>query len=181
MTRERRRRADAERSRQLLLDAAGAVFATEGVSAPLDRIAREAGIGNATLYRHFPTRQDLIVAVYSDEVQALCERGAQLSSASSPAAALFRWLRLFIDHVAGKRELALAVPEGRQSELFDGWHSAMHDTAKNLLSRAQRAGQIRTSITVLDLLTLANGIALATRDEEQIGRLLRTVRRGIAG
>lgn len=178
----RPRRADAQRNYELLLTTAREVFSERGVDAPLDDIARQAGIGNATMYRHFPTRRELIVAVYADEVAALCAQGETLLEDESSGDALFGWLRAFIAHVTTKRELALAIPNdqgGQRSALFDGWHQAMHSTASNLLTRAQCSGTVRADLDVSDLLALANGIALASVDTEQAERCLGLLRHGI--
>jgi AcrR family transcriptional regulator len=177
----RPRRADARRNAELLLTAAKDVFDEHGVDAPLDDIARRAGVGNATMYRHFPTRRELIVAVYAEEVTALCDRGQALLHDRAPGEALFGWLRAFIAHVAGKRALALAIPNdpgGQRSALFDRWHSAMLATASALLTRAQRAGAIRADLDTADLLALANAIALTGADPGRTERLLDLVRRG---
>jgi AcrR family transcriptional regulator len=177
----RRRRADAQRNAELLLAAAKEVFNEHGVDAPLDDIARRAGVGNATMYRHFPTRRDLIIAVYADEVTALCAQGDTLLDQGSPGDALFGWLQAFISHVASKRALALAIPNdqgGQRSALFDRWHTAMHSTASALLVRAQRAGTVRADLTSADLLALANAIALTGADTAQIERLLDLIRCG---
>ncbi|MFC4115332.1 TetR/AcrR family transcriptional regulator [Nonomuraea zeae] len=107
----RPRRADAQRNYDLLLAAAARVFAERGADAPLDEVARRAGVGNATMYRHFPTRSDLLVAVYADEVAQLCAIGATLLSAESPGEALHEWLRRFMDHVISKRDLATAITD----------------------------------------------------------------------
>lgn len=176
-------RADAQRNYDRLLATAGEVFSERGVDAPLDDIARRAGIGNATMYRHFPTRRDLIIAVYADEVTALCAQGEAVGGDESPGDALFGWLRAFIAHVAAKRELALAIPNdqgGQRSALFDRWHKAMHSTASTLLTRAQNAGTVDTNLDVSDLLTLANGIAVASIDTDQAERCLGLLLHGIA-
>jgi AcrR family transcriptional regulator len=177
----RRRRADARRNAELLLAAAKDVFDEHGVDAPLDDIARRAGVGNATMYRHFPTRRELIVAVYAEEVTQLCDRGEALLHDPAPGQALFGWLQAFIAHVASKRALALAIPNdqgGLRSALFDRWHAAMHTTAAALLTRAQRAGAVRADLEVADLLALANAVALTGADSGQTERLLDLVRRG---
>jgi AcrR family transcriptional regulator len=177
----RPRRADARRNYELLLAAAKEIFNEHGVDAPLDDIARRAGVGNATMYRHFPTRRELIIAVYADEVTALCGQGEALLDEASPDDALFGWLHSFIAHVATKRELALALTDdrgGRRSALFGRWHEAMHSTASALLTRAQRSGTVRTDLDVSDLLRLTNGIALSGADPDQAERLLVLVRRG---
>src|SRR5262245_164327 len=110
----RPRRADAQRNHDLLLAAARAVFSESGAGAPRDEVPRRAGIGNATMYRHFPDRRELLIAVYADEVAALCAQGDALLEDQSPPDALFTWLRAFIAHVTGKRELALAIPSDGQ-------------------------------------------------------------------
>jgi AcrR family transcriptional regulator len=178
---DRPRRADARRNHDLLLAAAKEVFAERGAGAPLDDVARRAGVGNATMYRHFPTRQELLIAVYSDEVTELCARGEALLAAEPPGDALFTWLEAFVAHVATKRELALALTDdraGRRSELFDGWHESMRTTADALLDRARRSGAVRPGVTAADLLALANGIALTGTGDSRTRRLLDLVRHG---
>jgi AcrR family transcriptional regulator len=175
-------RADARRNYESLLAAATEVFGEHGLHAPLDEIARRAHVGNATMYRHFPTRQELILAVYADEVSSLCSQGAQQLTDDSPGDALFNWLEAFIAHVASKRFLAAALTDEqtqRPPALLDRWHQAMRDTAAALLHRAQRAGAIRPGIDAWDLLILANGIALAASDAGQAHRLLTTIRHGL--
>ncbi|MEV0824154.1 TetR/AcrR family transcriptional regulator [Nonomuraea rubra] len=197
-------RADAQRNRDLLVAAAAQVFAERGADAPLDDVARRAGVGNATLYRHFPTRSDLLLAVYADEVSQLCASAETLrEEASSPREALHEWLRLFMDHVEGKRDLALAdtaqvagkpdlalstagpaVAAGeRDLVLADtgqvaGWHRAMLAAASSLLTDAVRAGDVRADLDVRDLLTLVKGITLAAGDRRQAERLLSLVKWG---
>jgi AcrR family transcriptional regulator len=175
------RRADAQRNYERLLAAAAEVFGERGADAPLDEIARRAGIGNATMYRHFPTRSDLLIAVYADEVTALCARGAALLDAADPGAALFEWLGAFVAHVAARRELAQAIPPDSgqpRSELFRRWHASMRETAGALAERARQAGAVQPGVTAADLLTLANGIALAAGDAGQAQRLLALMRAG---
>jgi AcrR family transcriptional regulator len=172
------RRADARRNHDLLLAAAKQVFTEQGPGAPLDDVARAAGVGNATLYRHFPSRQDLIVAVYADEVDDLCARGEQLLGAEPAGDALFGWLATFIEHVAGKRDLALSLPGDRET-LFHRWHSAMHETAAALVEQAKQAGDLRADVAEPDLITMANGIALSTSDAQRRARLLVLVRTGV--
>lgn len=181
---QRPRRADARRNYEALLAAATEVFGEQGVDAALDEIARRAGVGNATMYRHFPTRQELILAVYADEVGALCADGARRLDDDSPADALFAWLEAFVAHVASKRFLAAALTDDqaqRSPALFDRWHHAMRDTAAALVRRAQLAGAIRPGIDAGDILILANGIALASRDPGRARRLLTTIRHGLEG
>jgi AcrR family transcriptional regulator len=180
--RRRSLRADAQRNRGQLLAAAREIFGECGADAPLDEIARRAGVGNATLYRHFPDRRELLIAVYADEVAALCARGETLLADEPPGAALFAWLREFIAHVAAKRDLALAIPgdpAGERSALFDGWHQAMRATTARLLARAQSAGATSVGLDAADLLALASGIAATAADPGQAERCLALVRDGI--
>jgi AcrR family transcriptional regulator len=156
------------------------VLAEAGNDAALDVIARRAGVGNATLYRHFPTRADLLVAVYADEVTVLCERGAQLLESTDPMDALFVWLDEFVVHVATKRPLALAATEGtneRRTTLFRQWHAAITSTAERLVRRA-RPG-LDSNVSATDVLTLASGAALAA-DTAHACRLVAMLRTGIA-
>ncbi|GII80794.1 TetR family transcriptional regulator [Sphaerisporangium rufum] len=176
------RRADAARSMARLVEAARDLIEESGTEVPLDEVARRAGVGNATLYRHFPTRGDLLVAVYADEVTELCRKGAGLLTHPEPGDALFRWTEDFIGHVSAKRALALAAtegPTGRRTELFDRWHEAMRSAAAGLLDRARHAGAVRPDVTVTDLLALAGGVALAATDEAHARRLLGVVRTGV--
>lgn len=173
-------RADAARNRTLLIEAARDLFFERGLDVPLDDVARRAAVGNATLYRHFPTRSDLLVAVYADEVDALCHTGEKLLSSENPGEALELWLDAFVVHVATKRALALAATDNSgRTELFERWHAAMHDTAAALLSRAQESGQIRADLTVTDLLPLVSGAALASSDLTHARRLLNLLRTGL--
>lgn len=174
------RRADAARNAESLVAAARRLFAESGHDVAMDEVARRAGVGNATLYRHFPTRGDLLVAVYADEVAALCDRGARLLAEPSPVDALFAWLDEFVGHVATRRGLAHAATEGpigRRTELFERWHRSMRETAAALLDRA--AGELRDGITATDLLSLASGIALAGTDPDHARGLMRLLRDGI--
>ncbi|MFG1641702.1 TetR/AcrR family transcriptional regulator [Amycolatopsis sp. NPDC049252] len=171
----RARRSDARDNQALLLAAAKEVFAEDGPDAPLDRVARRAGVGNATMYRHFPNRRELVVAVYADEVAELRSR-ADLE-ADDAGEALFAWLGLFVEHVRTKRTLALSLadPAGDHESLFAGWHAAMNTTAATLLGRARAAGAVAPDVTERDLLLLATGIALSGGEP---ARLLTLVRRG---
>jgi AcrR family transcriptional regulator len=178
----RPQRADARRNYERVLAAAKEVFGELGVTAPLDEIARRAGVGNATMYRNFPSRRELVIAVYADEVTALGDLGRSLLADSPAADALFTWLRSFITHVATKRELPLAIPDdtaGQRSALYQQWHNTMRATASGLLARAQDAGAIRKDLDVTDLLAAASGIGHAAADDAQAGRLLAVVRDGV--
>jgi AcrR family transcriptional regulator len=156
------------------------------VAVPVDQVgdsrAVVGGQGNATLYRHFPTRGDLLVAVYADEVAALCRRGADLLDDPSPVDALFAWLDAFVVHVATKRALALAATEGPgagRTRMFDQWHGSMRSTATRLLRRAQDAGAVRPELTVADLLAIGSGAALSGTDVAHARRLVGLLRSGV--
>jgi AcrR family transcriptional regulator len=175
-------RADAARNAELLLAAARDLFTERGPDIPLDDVARRAGVGNATLYRHFPTRGDLIVAVYADEVEALCRHGVELAHAADAGPALFEWLDAFVVHIAAKRPLALAVTDGadtRRTKLFEEWHRAITEVAERLLSRAADAGAVTTGLAVKDLLALTSAAAIASSGPTHARRLLSLLRSGL--
>ena len=158
----RARRADAQRNVERLIAAARGAFAAHGATAPLDDIARSAGVGAGTLYRHFPTRLALVEAVYRDSVERLCAEGAHLAATESPADALVDWLRGFVIVVAEKRGLAAALnEEGQASELFAQCHAMINATGGELLDRAKRAGAVRDDITLGDVLKMAKAFAHA--------------------
>jgi AcrR family transcriptional regulator len=181
--RRRGPRSDAARNADKLLAAARALVEKSGPEVAFDEIARRAGVGNSTLYRHFPTRGDLLVAVYADEVTSLCDRGIALLSGSSPLDALFAWLDAFVVHVATKRALALAAtaqPSGDRTELFAHWHDSIYTTATGLLTRAREAGAVGPEITVTDVLALASGAALTATDTEHARELVGYLREGLS-
>jgi AcrR family transcriptional regulator len=175
-----KQRADARDNQAQLVRAAREVFAAEGNGAPLDRVAKHAGIGNATLYRHFPRRRDLLAAVYAEEVEALRAEGEALLAHENPEVALFTWLELFLGHVRDKRDLALSITDdsgGERDALFARWHEVMTDTATALATRAGLAEEVEP----LDLLVLVTGIALSGAEKPRTDRLLHVIRRGSAG
>src|ERR1700712_5005322 len=118
----RPKRADARRNEEALLDAAAAVFATSGVDAPIRDIATEAGVGTATIYRHFPTRSDLILELYRHQVEGLVEAGPKLlADSASPHAALASWMNLFVDFLVTKQGLAAVLQS--DDHCYDPLHS----------------------------------------------------------
>jgi len=177
-------RADARRHYKALLVAAEEAFTAHGPDASLDEIARNAGVGNATLYRHFPTRRDLLVAVCIGEVEALCTLGERLQSHSHPGDALRRWLRAYIEHVSSKGGLATAFATGRRadSEFVSTCQDVVQSVGSALLGNAQRDGAIRTDVDIADVITLVNAIAMAAEAKGVRGatRLLELVLSGIA-
>ncbi|MFC4120976.1 TetR/AcrR family transcriptional regulator [Nonomuraea zeae] len=150
-----RKRADARRNERALLDAAAAVFVTSGVEAPVRDIAARAGVGVATIYRHFPTRADLIIAVYRHQVEACAEAGpALLASLASPYDALGRWINLFVDFLVTKHGLAAVLHSDEAG--FDTLHAYFLDrlvpVCAQLLEATAAAGEIRPDVHALELM-----------------------------
>lgn len=163
---ERPMRADARRNYERLLVTATAAFAEHGPDASLDDIARRAGVGIGTLYRHFPTRQALLEAVFRDQMEALSVQAESLLSAASPGEALASWLRSVLAYNVTQRGLKEALMHGAGSgggsEVVSSAHTRMRAAGGALLARAQQAGAIRDDLDILDLLRLVYGIALAS-------------------
>jgi len=150
-----RKRADARRNEESLLAAAAATFVTAGVDAPVREIAAKAGVGVGTIYRHFPTRADLIVAVYRHQVEACAEAGpALLASSSSPHAALAAWINLFVDFLVTKHGLAEALRSDNAA--FQTLHAYFLDrlvpVCAGLLEAGVAAGEIRPDIEAIELM-----------------------------
>ena len=157
-------RADARRNYRLLVSAAIAAFAEHGADdASLEEIARRAGVGIGTLYRHFPTRQALLEAVYRDQVEMLSARADELLGSASPGEALVTWLRALVDFGSTKRSLtsALLATLGKNSELVSACGAMMRESAAALLTRAQEAGQVRADASATDLLRLVHAVSMA--------------------
>ncbi|MGW5670733.1 TetR/AcrR family transcriptional regulator [Micromonospora sp. NPDC003776] len=151
----RRKRADARRNEESLLDAAAAAFVASGVDVPVRDIAARAGVGVGTIYRHFPTRADLIVAVYRHQVEACAEAGpALLAEGATPYAALVRWVDLFVDFLVTKHGLAAALQS--DDPAFGTLHAYFLDrlvpVCAGLLDAAAGAGEIRADIGAYELL-----------------------------
>jgi AcrR family transcriptional regulator len=157
-------RSDARRNRERLLAAATTAFSEHGADAPLEDIARRAGVGIGTLYRHFPTRLALQEGVFRNQVDAVCARGRELACAPSPGDAFFAWLHALSGYLATKRGLSRALIEnlGRDSELISSCSQMMKTTAAELLARAQEAGAVRADVSDMDVMRLVHGIAVAT-------------------
>ncbi len=158
-----RKRADAQRNIERLIAAAREAFTQHGADASLDDIARRAGVGPGTLYRHFPTRQALIEAVYRDGVVGLCATGDRLAETEPPADAFVDWLRAFVEYATQKRGLAnaLMVTIGKNSPLFAETHGMITATGTRLLDRAKEAGAIRSDLDLVEVIRLASAIAHA--------------------
>jgi len=172
---ERRpKRADARRNYEKLVRAAAEVFAEQGAQASLEDIARRAGVGIGTLYRHFPTRQSLIEATYLEEVEALCASTDELGDLS-PWDALAAFLGRFSRYAVTKKALSaeLLTTLGMESEFFRGCHDAIYGAGEPLLAAAQEAGAVRRDVAFDDVLRLVSGVLMVrSSSEEQVNRLL---------
>jgi AcrR family transcriptional regulator len=158
-----RKRADARRNEQALLDAAAAVFVASSVEAPVRDIAAAAGVGMGTIYRHFPTRADLIIAVYRHQVDACAEAGpALLASSSTPHAALRGWIDLFVDFLSTKHGLAAALQSDKAR--FETLHAYFLDrlvpVCAQLLDAAAAAGEIRPGIDAYGLMRAVGNLCV---------------------
>src|ERR1700676_4133199 len=156
----RRPRADAVRNRERVLEAAKVVFSAGGADASLEAVAKRAGVGIGTLYRHFPTREALFEAVYRREVQQLGELAEQLKSEAAPVDALRRWMRSNVEFVATKKGMsaALALAAHGSSELYAYTFDRLTKAVGALLDRAVAAGDIRSDIGPEDLLRALVGM-----------------------
>jgi AcrR family transcriptional regulator len=169
---QRPKRADAQRNHGKLLDAARAAFTEADADASLEDIARRAGVGIGTLYRHFPTRQVLIEAVYIDEVEAL-SRSARDVAELPPWQALTAWLRRYVEYVATKQALANELfAEGASSEVFANCRSALYTAGGPLLERAQQARIVRPDVTIADVLHLISGVAKVSATNREQSELI---------
>jgi AcrR family transcriptional regulator len=178
------RRADARRNYDRLLAAAEIALNTDGTNASLDDIAKAAGVGNATLYRHFPTREGLIEAVYDHRIRTLCERAGELAASQQPGEALLSWLREVVAHITTSRVLAEAFmatyqgPSDVEPPQIEAWHAAVGNAAGSLLIAAQAAGAIRSDLDVLELMALTAAVARAG-DPERAGHYLDVLLEGV--
>jgi AcrR family transcriptional regulator len=157
---ERRLRADAQRNRERVLEAAKAVFSSGGPDASLEAVARHAGVGIGTLYRHFPTREALFEAVYRREVDQLVNLAGELQTDANPVEALRRWLRAGVEFIATKKGMsaALALAAHKTSHLSAYSLDRLSRALGDLLQRALAAGEIRDDISAEDLLRTLVGM-----------------------
>lgn len=160
----RKPRADAERNRERILAVAKEVFSESGASASLDEIARRARIGPGTLYRHFPTRDALIEAVYRTQVEKLGRAEQRLAATLPPLEALRAWMNLFIDHVAEKRLIipAMDTVDGGSARLIEGSRSVIHPAFLNLVKRAIASGDLRAETDPNDFVRTLIGLFFTT-------------------
>jgi AcrR family transcriptional regulator len=175
---EKTKRADARRNEQTLLDAAAAVFVAAGVEAPVRDIAAKAGVGMGTIYRHFPTRADLIIAVYRHQVQACAEAGpVLLQSSPSPYDALARWIDKFVDFLVTKHGLAAVLRSDQAG--FENLHAYFLDrllpVCGQLLDAAATHGQIRSDVQALTLMHAVGNLCIGAENDRYDARQMVSV------
>jgi AcrR family transcriptional regulator len=161
-------RADAQRSTDALLQAAMAVFATSGVDAPVREIAEKAGVGVATLYRRFPKRSDLVVAVVRQQMDACADAASQFAESYAPVEALTHWMQRYVDFVSTKRGLATALHSGDPAfnSLPAYFEARLCPALQTLLDAAAAASEIRNDITPYDLLRAVGNLCMPVKDEQ---------------
>src|SRR5580692_41249 len=157
----RKPRADAQRNRDRILDVAKEAFTRSGANTSLDDIAKEAGVGPGTLYRHFPTREELLEAVYRSEVEKLAAAERKFAQEMPPIEALRAWMLLFVDHIAAKKIIApvLNALLGDPKKVFEASHAQIWDAIRALVKRAIKSGDIREDLDPIDLLRALIGVA----------------------
>jgi AcrR family transcriptional regulator len=158
---QRKPRTDALRNRERILEVAKGAFTRHGADASLDDIAKQAGVGAGTLYRHFPTRDALIEAVYGSEVEKLAAAAHGFAAAMSPVEALRAWLLLFVDYIAAKHIIAPALNSvaGGPARLYEGSRSMVQGAIDELVKRAKKSGDVRRDVDASDLLRAVIGVS----------------------
>ena len=157
----RKPRSDAQRNRERILEVAKDVFTRSGANASLDEIARNANVGPGTLYRHFPSRGELLEAVYRSEMEKLAAAEQKFAQELPPIEALRAWLLLFVDYIAAKHLIAPALNAlvGDPKKLFEASYARMWDAIRALVKRAIKSGDIRKDLDPVDLLRALIGVA----------------------
>jgi AcrR family transcriptional regulator len=171
---DRSLRADARRNRERLIEVAGQAFAEHGVDAPMDDIARRAGVGPGTLYRHFPTRDALLLAVYRSDIQAIAERAQVLGAELPPMEALTAWLGEQLAYISHRHGVGAAIKKmlGSETETLDYCRNVMRAAAGGLLTRAQQAGLVRTDAEAATLLRLVHAVGMASETAPEQAELM---------
>lgn len=157
-------RADAQRNRDKLLRVAAEAFTDVGVDVPLEEIARRAGVGIGTFYRHFPTREALVVAVYRQQIDDLAAAARELPLAHAPADALREWMHAFVDYATVKRGMVAMLKSMMEtdSQLFDDARATLYASAGSLMTAAAQAGEIRPDVGPTEVIRAIGGICMAT-------------------
>ncbi len=160
-SKDRKPRSDARRNRERILDVAKGAFARSGANASLDDIAKEAGVGPGTLYRHFPTREELLEAVYRSEVEKLAAAERKFAETLPPIEALRAWMLLFVDYIAAKQIIAPALNAlvGDPKKVFEASYGRIWEAIRALVKRAIKSGDIRKDLDAIDLLRALIGVA----------------------
>lgn len=167
----RAQRADACRNRDRLLEVASEAFTTSGVDTSLEKIAKAAGVGIGTLYRHYPTRDALVEAVYRHNVDLLCEAAGELSATLPPDRALAEWMQRFVAYGASKKGLApyLKSVVSADSDLFESSLARIRQTVCGLVAAAEEAGTIRPGVDAMGLVRALSGVCLMS-DQPDVGQ-----------
>ena len=172
----RKPRADAQRNRERILEVAKVAFTRSGANASLDDIAKEAGVGPGTLYRHFPSREELLQAVYRSEMEKVAAAERKFAQSMPPLEALRAWLLLFVDAIETKQLIAPALTTliGDPKKVFAASYARMQEAIRALVNRAVKSGDIRKDVDPMDLLRALVGVAhVATgTDWQQTARRL---------
>jgi AcrR family transcriptional regulator len=157
----RKPRTDAQRNRERILEAAKEAFTQSGADASLDDIAKRAGVGPGTLYRHFPTREALLVGVYRTEVEKLAAAARKFAETLPPVEALRAWMLLFVDYIAAKRLIAPALNTllGDPKKVFEASYAQVWEAIRALVKRAIKSGDIRKDLDAVDLLRALIGVS----------------------
>jgi AcrR family transcriptional regulator len=165
---ERKLRTDAQRNRERILETAKDAFTRFGADASLDEIARQSGVGAGTLYRHFPSRDALIEAVYRTEVEKLAMAARRFAEEMPPIEALRAWMLLFVDHIAAKQIIAPALNSvvGGASKLYEGSRGQVRGAIELLVKRAMKSGDIRRDFDPFDLLRALIGVSHIDSDPD---------------
>jgi AcrR family transcriptional regulator len=160
-SKDRKPRTDAQRNRERILEVAKEAFTQSGANASLDDIARQAGVGPGTLYRHFPTREELIEAVYRTEVEKMAAAERTFAETMPPLDALRAWMLLFVDYIATKKIIAPALNSmvGGPSKVFEASYGQVWEAIRALVKRAVKSGDIRKDLDPIDLLRALIGVA----------------------
>jgi AcrR family transcriptional regulator len=166
----RKPRTDAQRNRERILEVAKEEFTRSGANTSLDHIAKLAGVGPGTLYRHFPTRDELLEAVYRTEVEKLAAAERKFAETLPPVEALRAWLLLFVDYIATKRIIAPALNTlpGGPGKLFEASYAQVWEAIRALVKRAVKSGDIRKDLDPVDLLRALIGVASVAPDADRL-------------
>jgi AcrR family transcriptional regulator len=172
----RKQRSDAQLNRERILVVAKEAFAKSGAKASLDDIAKKAGVGPGTLYRHFPSREDLLKAVYQAAAEKLAKAAAEFAGTLAPIDALRAWMMLFVDYLADKQIIAPALNAliDDPHKLYEASYGQIWEAVRSLVRRAIKSGEIREDLDAIDLLRALVGVASvgASPDWQQSARKL---------